>query len=166
MDISSRIAEYLSRETMQNETLLIVLNFWMKILLSKKVHNKATNFQYKTSSLKRNNEKANTACLLNTNGVKRQRSQKDSTFELLTKESLDTNEDLIIRNFKFCNSLAYYDILDLTPGTNNNFVKNYLPPEVYDQLITHEPTLQERDYNEIKDFINNMIKKSRNWGIY
>ncbi|CAG8779446.1 20511_t:CDS:2 [Gigaspora margarita] len=135
------------------------------------ISDKLTDFQYKTSSLKRNNEEANTACLLNNDGIKRQRNQKDFTFELLTKESLDTDDDLIIGSFNVreslmnwklknnppCNDLAYYNILDLTPGTNSNFVKSYLPPEAYEQLITCEPTLQERDYSEIKVFINNMV---------
>ncbi|CAG8598552.1 10660_t:CDS:2 [Cetraspora pellucida] len=136
------------------------------------ISDKLTDFKRKPPSLKRNNEKANAACLLDGNEIKRQRIQKDSTFELLTKESIDVDEDLIIGNFNIRVSLlnwklknnpprddlAYYDILDLTPGTNSDFVKSYLRPEVYNKLITHEPTLKERDYNEIKAFINNMIK--------
>ncbi|CAG8678929.1 3963_t:CDS:1, partial [Dentiscutata heterogama] len=39
------------------------------------------------------------ACLFDGNEIKRQRIQKDSTFELLTKESIDVDEDLIIGNF-------------------------------------------------------------------
>ncbi|CAG8566033.1 4748_t:CDS:2, partial [Dentiscutata erythropus] len=136
------------------------------------INDKLNDFQYKTSSLKRNNEEANTACLFNDDRIKKQCNQKDSTFELLTKESLNTDEDLIIGNFKvresllnwklknnlFRDDLQNYDILDLTPDTNSDFVKSYLLPEVYNKLITHEPTIQERDYNEIKAFINNMIK--------
>ncbi|CAG8785647.1 5544_t:CDS:2, partial [Dentiscutata erythropus] len=103
------------------------------------INDKLNDFQYKLSSLKRNNKEANTAC----DRIKKQRNQKDSTFELLTKESLNTDEDLIIGNFKvlesllnwklknnlFRNDFAYYDILDLTPGTNSDFVKSYLSPE-------------------------------------
>ncbi|CAG8817191.1 16917_t:CDS:2, partial [Racocetra persica] len=136
------------------------------------INDELNDFQYKPSSLKRNNEKANIAYLFNDDRIKKQHNQKDSTFELLTKESLNTDEDLIIGNFKgrelllnwklknniLCDDLAYYNILDLTPGTNSDFVKSYLSSEVYNKLITHEPTIQERDYNEIKAFINNMIK--------
>ncbi|CAG8685202.1 3979_t:CDS:10, partial [Cetraspora pellucida] len=127
------------------------------------ISDKLTDFQYTTSSLKRNNEEANT------------RNQKDSTFELLTKESLNTDEDLIIGNFNARESLMNWKwknnplrddfatvslimTLDLNPGTNSDFVKSYLSPEVYNKLITHEPTIQERDYNEIKAFIHKMIK--------
>ncbi|CAG8493516.1 3880_t:CDS:10 [Gigaspora margarita] len=85
----------------------------------------------------------------------------------LTKESLDNDENLIIGNFNVreflmnwklrnnppCDDLAYYDILDLTPGSNSDFVKNYLPIEVFDlkkSVIDHYlPTCN----NEEKEFL-------------
>ncbi|CAG8731481.1 26299_t:CDS:2 [Gigaspora margarita] len=96
-----------------------------------------------------------------------------TTFELLMKESLDNEENLIIENFNVreslmnwklrnnppCDDLAYYDVLDLTPGSNSDFVKNYLPTEVYNKLMCEQKP-QQKEYNEIKHYINDMIKVS------
>ncbi|CAG8839370.1 43587_t:CDS:2, partial [Gigaspora margarita] len=57
------------------------------------INDKLTDFQSKKSSLKRSNEETNIV------EIKRPCIQKDATFELLTKESLNIEENLIIGNF-------------------------------------------------------------------
>ncbi|CAG8826225.1 14662_t:CDS:2, partial [Gigaspora margarita] len=82
------------------------------------------------------------------------------------KESLNIEENLIIGNFNIresliilklrnnppCDDLAYYNILDLTLGSNSDFVKNYLPTEVFDlKKLVIDHFLPTRD-NEEKEF--------------
>ncbi|CAG8754343.1 2507_t:CDS:2, partial [Racocetra persica] len=76
--------------------------------------------------------------------------------------NFNVRESLInwkLRNNPPCDDLAYYDILDLTPGSNSDFVKNYMPMEVYKKLMCEQKP-QQKEYNEIKHHINNMIKVS------
>ncbi|CAG8809302.1 22483_t:CDS:2 [Gigaspora margarita] len=114
---------------------------------------KLTDFQSKTYSLKRSNESNEGT---KTAEIKRPCIQKDATFEFLTKErNFNVRESLIIwklRNNPPCDDLAYYDILDLTPGSNSDFVKNYLPTEIYNRLMC-EQKLRQKEYNEIKHYI-------------
>ncbi|PKY59671.1 hypothetical protein RhiirA4_482623 [Rhizophagus irregularis] len=56
--------------------------------------------------------------------------------------------------------LGYYDIIDITPGSNSDFV-NSLSKSEYEEVICYDPPkLPNFDYDEIKALIVKMIKAS------
>ncbi|CAG8597771.1 5057_t:CDS:10 [Ambispora leptoticha] len=99
----------------------------------------------------------------------------DETLETLAKESLVRNEEWIIggkinvreslkkwkrEKVRPHNDLGYYDIIDLTPESNSDFV-NSLSKSEYEEMICYDPPkLPNFDYDEIKALIVKMIKAS------
>ncbi|CAB4491489.1 unnamed protein product [Rhizophagus irregularis] len=99
----------------------------------------------------------------------------DEILETLAKESLVRNEEWIIggkinvreslkkwkrEKVRPHNDLGYYDIIDITPGSNSDFV-NSLSKSEYEEVICYDPPkLPNFDYDEIKALIVKNIKAS------
>ncbi|CAG8637828.1 9117_t:CDS:2 [Rhizophagus irregularis] len=104
----------------------------------------------------------------------------DETLETLAKESLVRNEEWIIggkinvreslkkwkrEKVRPHNDLGYYDIIDITPGSNSDFV-NSLSKFEYEEVICYDPPkLPNFDYDEIKALIVKNIKVFDNFVI-
>ncbi|CAG8678716.1 22262_t:CDS:2, partial [Cetraspora pellucida] len=152
---------------------------------NKKAHDKATkfyknvkNFNFKeiVAFFVQMDEKANinifdaktnlygsevATCLFNDDKIKRQCNQKDSTFEILTKESLNTDEDLIIGNFNVRKSLMNWKL-------KNNLLHDEVHSFERDHDLLNE-ALSERMYREmfLTPLVTNLFQKEfKNMEIY
>ncbi|UZO18974.1 uncharacterized protein OCT59_010280 [Rhizophagus irregularis] len=102
----------------------------------------------------------------------------DETLETLAKETLVRNEEWIIGFGKINvreslkkwkrekdrphNDLGYYDIIDLTPGSNSDFV-NSLSKSEYEEVISYDPPkIPNFNYGEIKALIASDFRKAVN----
>ncbi|CAB5391145.1 unnamed protein product [Rhizophagus irregularis] len=102
----------------------------------------------------------------------------DETLETLAKETLVRNEEWIIGFGKINvreslkkwkrekdrphNDLGYYDIIDLTPGSNSDFV-NSLSKSEYEEVISYDPPkIPNFNYDEIKELIASDFRKAVN----
>ncbi|CAG8594137.1 4054_t:CDS:10, partial [Dentiscutata erythropus] len=101
----------------------------------------------------------------------------DQTFETLAKESLVGNGEWIIGSGKvnvreslkkwkskkerlIMSNLGYYDIIDLTPGTNSDFIKSLSKSE-YEEIKSFDlPELPNVNNDEIKELIVKIVKAS------
>jgi hypothetical protein len=55
------------------------------------------------------------------------------------------------------NSLAYYDIIDITPGTNSDFVKKRSKDE-FEEMMKYGSPIPDIDNSDIKELIVKMVK--------
>jgi hypothetical protein len=55
-------------------------------------------------------------------------------------------------------SLGYYDIIDLTPGTNSDFINSLSKSEYEEIKSSNPPKLPNFNYDEIKELIVKMVK--------
>jgi len=65
-----------------------------------------------------------------------------------------------LTNSFYNNSLAYYDILDITPGSNSKFIKE-LPSHVKTVILNHGKKsfdFENFDNNDIKSMASDMIR--------
>ncbi|CAG8623776.1 8422_t:CDS:2 [Dentiscutata erythropus] len=81
--------------------------------------------------------------------------------ELSTLAKLDAELATLINLKAMCkdwtwdnDDLAYYDILDLTPGSNSTFAKSL--PEIY-KTLNNLPNPQKKDYEKIKKIVDIII---------
>nr|CAG8438072.1 4032_t:CDS:2 [Entrophospora candida] len=56
-----------------------------------------------------------------------------------------------------CNDLVYYDILNITPGSNSKFIKE-LPSHIKTIILNHEKKSFNFDNNDIKSMGSDMIR--------
>ena len=62
------------------------------------------------------------------------------------------------------NSLAYYDIIDITPGTNSDFIKRRSKDE-FEEMMKYGSPIPDIDNSDIKELTVKMVKVFHVWEI-